>query len=67
MLTEVGVAAPSRATFGRCLRRIVEQDYRRVVSEACYTHAPRTGGLALVLYDALLRDPRARPGCARSA
>jgi hypothetical protein len=51
VLTEVGVAAPSRATFGRCLRRIVERDYRDTVSHACYTHATRAGGLALVLYD----------------
>jgi hypothetical protein len=51
VLTEVGVATPSRATFQRCLRRIVERDYRDTVSHACYTHATRAGGLALVLYD----------------
>ncbi len=51
VLTEVGVAAPSRATSQRCLRRIVERDYRDTVSHACYTHATRGGGLALVLYD----------------
>jgi hypothetical protein len=51
VLTEVGVPAPSRATSQRCLRRIVERDYRDTVSNACYTHATRSGGLALVLYD----------------
>jgi hypothetical protein len=51
VLTEVGVGAPSRATSQRCLRRIVERDYRDTVSNACYTHATRGGGLALVLYD----------------
>ena len=39
VLTEVGVGAPSRATSQRCLRRIVERDYRDTVSNACYTHA----------------------------
>jgi DDE family transposase len=51
VLTEVGVPAPARATSQRCLRRIVERDYRDTVSHACYTHATRGGGLALVLYD----------------
>jgi len=51
VLTEVGVCAPSRATSQRCLRRIVERDYRDIISDACYTHATRRGGLALVLYD----------------
>jgi len=36
---------------GHDLRRIVERDYRDTVSHACYTHATRGGGLALVLYD----------------
>jgi Transposase DDE domain len=51
VLTEVGVGAPSRATFRRCLQRIIERDYRGAVSEACYARATRAGGLALVLYD----------------
>ena len=51
MLTEVGVVAPSRATFRRCLQRIVERDYRDSISRACYACATRGGGLALVLYD----------------
>ena len=51
VLTEVGVVAPSRATFRRCLQRIVERDYRDSISRACYACATRGGGLALVLYD----------------
>jgi hypothetical protein len=51
VLTEIGVTAPSRATFRRCLQRSVERDYRTTVSEACYAHTTRGGGLALVLYD----------------
>ena len=51
VLTEVGVDAPSRATFQRCQRRIAERDHRDTVSHACYTHATRGAGLALVLYD----------------
>ena len=41
----------TRVTFMRCLKRVVERDYRGVIATACYTHASRGGGLALVLYD----------------
>jgi len=51
VLTELGVPAPTRVTFMRCLKRVVERDYRQVVSDACFAHATRDGGLALVLYD----------------
>lgn len=51
VLTELGVASPSRATFRRCLQRAVERDYRGAIAGACYTHATRTSALALVLYD----------------
>jgi hypothetical protein len=43
VLTEVGVAAPSRATSQRCLRRIVERDHRDTVSRACCTPTPPAG------------------------
>ena len=33
VLGEVGVPAPSRATFQRCLRRTVEGDYRDTISD----------------------------------
>ncbi len=29
----------------------MERDYRQVVSDACFAHATRDGGVALVLYD----------------
>ncbi len=51
VLTDLGVPAPSRVTFMRCLKRAIERDYRQVVADACYRHATRAGGLALVLYD----------------
>jgi hypothetical protein len=51
VLGELGVDSPSRVTFMRCLKRVVQRDYRALVSEACFRHATRTGGLALVLYD----------------
>jgi hypothetical protein len=49
VLTEVGVVSPSRATFRRCLQRIVERDYRDSISRSCYSYATHSGGLALVL------------------
>jgi hypothetical protein len=50
VLTELGVPAPTRVTFMRCLKR-VERDYRQVLADACYAHATGDGALALVLYD----------------
>jgi hypothetical protein len=51
VLTELGVPSPSRVTFMRCLKRVIARDYRSVISTACYAHATRHHGLALVLYD----------------
>jgi hypothetical protein len=51
VLEELGVDSPSRVTFMRCLKRAIEKDYRAVIAAACYRHAARAGGLALVLYD----------------
>jgi hypothetical protein len=51
VLAELGVPGPTRVTFMRCLKRVIERDYRTVIATACYTHATRQGGLALVLYD----------------
>lgn len=51
VLEELGVGSPSRVTFMRCLKRAVTKDYRSQIATACYQHATRTGGLALVLYD----------------
>jgi len=50
VLAELGVPSPTRVTFMRCLKRVIERDYRTVIAKACYTHATRQGGLALVLY-----------------
>ena len=51
VLAELGVPGPSRVTFMRCLKRVIDRDYRTVIASACYTRAIRDGGLALVLYD----------------
>jgi hypothetical protein len=51
VLAELGVAGPSRVTFMRCLKRVIERDYRTMIAKACYGHATRNGGLALVLSD----------------
>lgn len=51
VLTEIGVASPHRVTFMRCLKRVVERDYRAVIAQACHRHATRGGSLAVVLYD----------------
>lgn len=51
VLTELGVASPHRVTFMRCLKRVIERDYRAVVAQACHAHATRGGSLAVVLYD----------------
>lgn len=51
VLAELGVPGPTRVTFMRCLRRVIERDYRTVVATSCYAHAVQGGGLAMVLYD----------------
>ena len=51
VLAELGVPGPTRVTYMRCLKRVIERDYRGVIATACYAHATRDGGLALVLYD----------------
>jgi hypothetical protein len=51
VLAELGVPGPTRVTYMRCLKRVVERDYRGRIATACYAHAARGGGLALVLYD----------------
>ena len=51
VLTEIGVVSPHRVTFMRCLKRVVERDYRAVIAQACHRHATRAASLAVVLYD----------------
>ncbi|MFI7431605.1 hypothetical protein ACIBPB_31960 [Micromonospora sp. NPDC049836] len=43
VLTEIGVASPHRVTFMRCLKRVVERDYRTVIAQACHRHATQGG------------------------
>lgn len=51
VLTEIGIASPHRVTFMRCLKRVVDRDYRAVIAQACHRHATRGASLAVVLYD----------------
>jgi hypothetical protein len=51
VLAELGVPGPTRVTFMRCLKRVIERDYRTMIAKACYACAVGHGGLALVLYD----------------
>ena len=51
VLAELGVPGPTRVTFMRCLKRVIERDYRTAIATGCYTHATQHGGIALVLYD----------------
>jgi hypothetical protein len=45
------VAGPSRVTFMRCLKPVIERDYRTRIAQACFAQVTQPGGLALVLYD----------------
>ncbi len=52
VLDELGVSSPSLSTFMRCLKRVVADDYRVTISEACFRHAGHAGhagALGLVL------------------
>ena len=51
VLAELGVPGPTRVTFMRCLKRVIERDYRTMIAQACFAHVTQQGGLALVLYD----------------
>lgn len=46
----LGLEAPSNTSIHRCLRRIIDEGYRDLVSNLCFRHAEQTA-LALVLYD----------------
>jgi hypothetical protein len=50
VLDGLGLDAPSNTSVHRCLHRVVEEGYRRAVSEACFKHAVPSS-LRLVLYD----------------
>jgi hypothetical protein len=44
VLTDLGVAAPSRATFRRCLQRIIEKDYRATITTPATGRRPARAG-----------------------
>ncbi len=50
VLAGLGLDAPSNTGIHRCLRRIVDEDYRSGVSTCCLEHAPARS-LTLLLYD----------------
>lgn len=50
VLEELGIKAPSNTGIHRCLKRIIENDYRDTVSRCCVTHAAPDEH-TLLLYD----------------
>lgn len=50
VLSDLGIDDIDRNRLYRCLKTVMEKDYRRKISEICFNHASR-GGLSLVLYD----------------
>ena len=48
---ELGMTPVHRNTYANALIRCTTRDYRDRIAAACFAHAARTGGLALVLYD----------------
>jgi len=50
VLSDLGLDAPSNSSIHRCLRRVVDKDYRSVISECCFSGAT-AGSLRLLLYD----------------
>jgi transposase len=54
VLRELGLNAPSKDQIHRCLKKVVESDYRGQVSTACFNYCrslPTGDGLSLLLYD----------------
>ena len=50
ILDELGVTGISIDRLYRCLRQIIAGDYRKTITEACFSYA-NTSGISLVLYD----------------
>lgn len=50
ILDELGLEAPSNTGIHRCLKHIIENDYRGLLSEACFRYV-KPAALRLVLYD----------------
>lgn len=52
VLTDLGIDGTSKDRLYRCLRRIIEKDYRSAIAKLCFAHAQAQGsGISLVLYD----------------
>jgi len=50
VLEGLGLSAPSNTTIHRCLSRIIDDDYRSILSDCCFKRAT-TVSLSLLLYD----------------
>lgn len=50
VLRGLGLEAPSNSSIHRCLRRVIDNSYRAILSQACYRHVAPSS-LRLVLYD----------------
>lgn len=50
VLRELGLDVPSNSGIHRCLKRVIEDDYRAAVSECCFK-AASSHSLSLLLYD----------------
>ena len=50
VLKELGLDAPSNTSIHRCLRRVVEDNYRDTISKTCFKNTD-LNALSLVLYD----------------
>lgn len=49
VIEELGVGTLSNTSIHRCLRRVIGKDYRKTITDLCFTHAGK--GLTLILYD----------------
>ena len=50
VLTDLGVDGLNRNQLYRCLERIIKNDYRTIIANACFKHVS-TASLSLILYD----------------
>jgi hypothetical protein len=54
ILTELGLTPPSNSGVHRCLKKVVEDNYRSQIATACFNYCkslPSSGSLSLLLYD----------------
>ena len=50
VLSDLGIQGLTKDRLYRCVKRIIDQDYRSTISKTCFAHANRHA-LSLVLYD----------------